>query len=136
VRSYVGDKPMYNLTIQDTHTYYVVAGTTPVLVHNVCDGDGWGSNTRLAQKFEKHGEKLGYETEWEYENGSIDLTCVCDGRRSGVLSKTDSVSGKTYFYDPHSGEFAIVLRGNGILDYYHLDGGIGSFNGMPGMMNP
>ncbi|WP_333766908.1 polymorphic toxin-type HINT domain-containing protein [Streptomyces sp. IBSBF 2435] len=25
---------MYNLTIQDLHTYYVLAGTTPILVHN------------------------------------------------------------------------------------------------------
>ena len=25
---------MFNLTVQDTHTYYVLAGNTPVLVHN------------------------------------------------------------------------------------------------------
>ncbi|GAA3246616.1 hypothetical protein GCM10020256_74360 [Streptomyces thermocoprophilus] len=25
---------MYNLTVADLHTYYVLAGTTPVLVHN------------------------------------------------------------------------------------------------------
>ncbi|MFE2376130.1 polymorphic toxin-type HINT domain-containing protein [Streptomyces sp. NPDC059398] len=28
----------YNLTIAQLHTYYVVAGTTPVLVHNTCGG--------------------------------------------------------------------------------------------------
>jgi hypothetical protein len=27
-------KDMYNLTVQDLHTYYVLAGSTPVLVHN------------------------------------------------------------------------------------------------------
>jgi hypothetical protein len=27
-------KDMYNLTVQDLHTYYVLAGATPVLVHN------------------------------------------------------------------------------------------------------
>ncbi|MFD5415769.1 polymorphic toxin-type HINT domain-containing protein, partial [Streptomyces nojiriensis] len=27
-------KPAYNLTVNDLHTYYVLAGTTPVLVHN------------------------------------------------------------------------------------------------------
>ncbi len=26
----------YNLTVADLHTYYVLAGTTPVLVHNAC----------------------------------------------------------------------------------------------------
>ncbi|MFJ2214784.1 polymorphic toxin-type HINT domain-containing protein [Streptomyces sp. NPDC101062] len=35
----------YNLTIADIHTYYVLAGQTPVLVHNsncnLFDGDGW-----------------------------------------------------------------------------------------------
>ena len=30
---------MHDLTIADTHTYYVVAGATPVLVHN-CNSGG------------------------------------------------------------------------------------------------
>jgi RHS repeat-associated protein len=34
VRSFVGSQDMYNLTVADYHTYYVLAGTTPVLVHN------------------------------------------------------------------------------------------------------
>ncbi|WP_089101568.1 ricin-type beta-trefoil lectin domain protein [Streptomyces hyaluromycini] len=29
-----GDRDMYNLTVDDLHTYYVVAGGTPILVHN------------------------------------------------------------------------------------------------------
>ncbi|MFJ3822033.1 HNH/endonuclease VII fold putative polymorphic toxin [Streptomyces nodosus] len=29
-----GDRDMYNLTVADLHTYYVLAGETPVLVHN------------------------------------------------------------------------------------------------------
>ncbi|MBM9439940.1 polymorphic toxin type 28 domain-containing protein [Actinacidiphila bryophytorum] len=29
-----GEADMYNLTVNDLHTYYVLAGTTPVLVHN------------------------------------------------------------------------------------------------------
>ncbi|WP_412794201.1 polymorphic toxin-type HINT domain-containing protein [Streptomyces sp. MS06] len=29
-----GDGDMYNLTVDDLHTYYVLAGETPVLVHN------------------------------------------------------------------------------------------------------
>jgi hypothetical protein len=32
--------PAYNLTVDDLHTYYVVAGTTPVLVHNADPGCG------------------------------------------------------------------------------------------------
>ncbi|MFG1954728.1 LamG-like jellyroll fold domain-containing protein [Micromonospora sp. NPDC048830] len=34
VRNYTGDKRMHDLTVADIHTYYVLAGNTPVLVHN------------------------------------------------------------------------------------------------------
>ena len=34
VHSYPGAKTMHNLTVTDIHTYYVIAGNTPVLVHN------------------------------------------------------------------------------------------------------
>jgi hypothetical protein len=39
VRNFADDngRDMRDLTVADVHTYYVVAGTTPVLVHN-CDG--------------------------------------------------------------------------------------------------
>ncbi|MFC1429959.1 ricin-type beta-trefoil lectin domain protein [Streptacidiphilus sp. N1-3] len=35
VRDYTGSMATYDLTIDGVHTYYVVAGTTPVLVHNI-----------------------------------------------------------------------------------------------------
>jgi len=34
VKPVPGSAAMYNLTVQQLHTYYVLAGTTPVLVHN------------------------------------------------------------------------------------------------------
>ena len=34
--NYVGARTMYDLTVDTIHTYYVLAGSTPVLVHN-CD---------------------------------------------------------------------------------------------------
>jgi len=34
VHNYAGAKNMHNLTIADLHTYYVIAGNVPVLVHN------------------------------------------------------------------------------------------------------
>jgi hypothetical protein len=34
VRQHVGARWMHDLTVADTHTYYVLAGKTPVLVHN------------------------------------------------------------------------------------------------------
>jgi RHS repeat-associated protein len=37
VRNFAGGNDMYDLTVKDTHTYYVMAGNTPVLVHNCGD---------------------------------------------------------------------------------------------------
>jgi hypothetical protein len=34
VLSFTGSRPMYDLTVGGTHTFYVLAGDTPVLVHN------------------------------------------------------------------------------------------------------
>jgi hypothetical protein len=34
IRHWTGLAPAYNLTVDDLHTYYVMAGRTPVLVHN------------------------------------------------------------------------------------------------------
>ncbi|GGJ60861.1 polymorphic toxin-type HINT domain-containing protein [Streptomyces brasiliensis] len=46
VRARPGDGDMYNLTIDRLHTYYVLAGQTPVLVHN---SGGWcGPGLRTA----------------------------------------------------------------------------------------
>ncbi|MFC1434545.1 LamG-like jellyroll fold domain-containing protein [Streptacidiphilus sp. N1-3] len=41
VRLYHADTTTYDLTIGDLHTYYVEAGTTPVLVHNCNLALGW-----------------------------------------------------------------------------------------------
>ncbi|MFD8717936.1 RHS repeat-associated core domain-containing protein [Streptomyces sp. NPDC059629] len=38
VRDYTGHIVTYNLTVQDLHTYYVMVGATPVLVHNGTGG--------------------------------------------------------------------------------------------------
>ncbi len=38
VRHYTQIRPVYDLTIEGVHTYYVRAGATPVLVHNCGDG--------------------------------------------------------------------------------------------------
>jgi hypothetical protein len=45
VDNHTGSTQMRDLTVDDTHTYYVVGGTTPVLVHN-CDLADIASNHR------------------------------------------------------------------------------------------
>jgi hypothetical protein len=36
VRATAGTAYRYNLTVRELHTYYVVTGGVPILVHNVC----------------------------------------------------------------------------------------------------
>jgi hypothetical protein len=50
----IGAQDMYNLTVADAHTYYVLAGTTPVLVHN-CGGPSVVTNERLGHIEYRHG---------------------------------------------------------------------------------
>jgi RHS repeat-associated protein len=48
-RSTLGQADRWNLTVQQLHTYYVVAGGTPILVHNSC-GPDMGAAARAAAK--------------------------------------------------------------------------------------
>lgn len=64
VRSYAGYKVMHDRTIDSVHTYYVVAGNTPVLVHNT---NGCGlpdlavSSAQFGKKWGKHAQDYGLD---------------------------------------------------------------------------
>ncbi|MEU4126175.1 polymorphic toxin-type HINT domain-containing protein [Streptomyces virginiae] len=51
-RTYPFAVTTHNLTVDDFHTYYVLAGATPVLVHNCGDGSGADGAARQASKSE------------------------------------------------------------------------------------
>jgi hypothetical protein len=55
IRDYTATLTAYNLAITGIHTYYVLAGTTPVLVHNTC---GIPRGFASASDFESFGAKL------------------------------------------------------------------------------
>jgi hypothetical protein len=63
----------YNLTVADIHTYYVLAGTTPVLVHNT-DGELTPEQLKSIRSFERlivdHQAKLeAYKVDpWAHDN--------------------------------------------------------------------
>ncbi|MFB6689531.1 polymorphic toxin-type HINT domain-containing protein [Streptomyces virginiae] len=52
IRNYPYAVTTHNLTVDDFHTYYVLAGATPVLVHNCGDGSGADGATQQASKSE------------------------------------------------------------------------------------
>lgn len=76
---------VYNLSVADLHTYYVLAGDKSVLVHNSqgCIGDRWTSPKNL----DKHGDEMGIASKSEYDRAARDLMCTCGGPRPGVQIK-------------------------------------------------
>lgn len=83
--SFTGQRTMYDLTVDDIHTYYVIAGNTPVLVHN-CNRGGMDFTDAERQKV--------YDANLE-ANGGV-LKCEYCGRdvvrrpsESGVPGRPD-----------------------------------------------
>ncbi|MGA3565240.1 polymorphic toxin-type HINT domain-containing protein [Micromonosporaceae bacterium DT59] len=75
---------VYNLTVDDIHTYYVIAGNTPVLVHN-CGGQTlYRSDTRAPEEI--------FETGFEPRGNNMDLMEHASGwsRDSGYVATTTS----------------------------------------------
>ncbi|MEV7179945.1 polymorphic toxin-type HINT domain-containing protein [Kitasatospora sp. NPDC093679] len=61
-RNWNARKPAFNLTVDELHTYYVLAGSIPVLVHNA---DCWTvSDEILDDIFDDHGPEILQGVEW------------------------------------------------------------------------
>ncbi|MFJ4674075.1 polymorphic toxin-type HINT domain-containing protein [Kitasatospora purpeofusca] len=106
VRRYHQQATTYNLTVADLHTYYVVAGNTPILVHNAtCDfisGEipeaaaiDRGSLTKLKEKqLEKAlgdiGENPhGFKADWVGKNNVARFDAMRDGDNRIILVSKD-----------------------------------------------
>ncbi|MFD7446442.1 LamG-like jellyroll fold domain-containing protein [Streptomyces sp. NPDC059909] len=90
-KSYTAQRVTYDLSIQDLHTYHVLAGITPVLVHNVDEGDlcklTLGPNLR-GQKAEgvtaERGDTvLAHEQRMINEFGDRNGCAACGAAKSG-----------------------------------------------------
>jgi len=57
IANFDGARTMYDLTINTNHTYYVLADTTPVLVHN-CPPVGGAPGSRPSKDFTKAGKRI------------------------------------------------------------------------------
>jgi RHS repeat-associated protein len=113
VRSWTGSHDMRNLTVQDLHTYFVVTGTAPVLVHNtacVTMTSVVGDDPFLA----KAARDAGRNQRVQQEMDSLFLQLSQGNMNPGIGTK--SLSGTDIFY----------ARGrNGArLFFRNVDGGI------------
>ncbi|MGQ4513755.1 polymorphic toxin-type HINT domain-containing protein [Streptomyces sp. DW26H14] len=130
-RSGITPRQVYDLTVADLHTYYVLAGTAPVLVHNCNE---WTSQSNLDIHYGKHADEMGFDSQIEYSEAAKALMCDCDGGLPGVMRKIDASSPDGIvirYFDPETGEYG--MKGpKGIITFYELDGGIATFKAMPG----
>ncbi|MER5866773.1 polymorphic toxin-type HINT domain-containing protein [Kitasatospora sp. NPDC002040] len=87
VRNYTAAMVTYDLTVQAQHTYYVLAGRTPVLVHNSGEGDAL---TALEQQISDEAKAI---------FSSPEFASIRAGHAAGEVAEI-SVRGVTVMYEP------------------------------------
>lgn len=100
VQVFSGLRYMYNLTVDSVHTYYVVAGVTPVLVHNENPGNGidlsganlWNGRFPLGGALDAGGPKNGIL--YRVQNGIISNYAVYDA--NGIILRRVDLIGDSH----------------------------------------
>jgi hypothetical protein len=113
--------PAHNLTVDDLHTYYVVAGTTPVLVHNQggmggCSDAAHQGVLHIRDEIAKEG--AGGSHSWAARMSDDELADYLDGfvTRGGGQELKDGAIG---WYDPDRG-IAVIQRGEYSMTGYKM----------------
>ncbi|WP_333774483.1 ricin-type beta-trefoil lectin domain protein [Streptomyces sp. IBSBF 3136] len=125
IRSVNAPQRVWDLTVAGLHTFYVKAGTAPVLVHNC--GDRWTSHGSLRDHFIDHGAEVGAQSEREYEAGAAFLACDCDPNEASILRRFDSLTQTATYFDTQTGEIAVKSK-KGLVTYFKPDRGVDYFN--------
>ncbi|MEV4538994.1 polymorphic toxin-type HINT domain-containing protein [Asanoa sp. NPDC049518] len=120
-RSRTGAATMYNLTVDRVHTYYVLAGKTPVLVHNTGGMDGCSDAAYqgvLYIRDEIAREGAGGSHSWAARMSDDQLADYLDGfvTRGGGQPLKDGAIG---WYDADRG-VAIIQRGEYSMTGYEM----------------
>ncbi len=104
---YGGDKNMQDLTIADYHTYYVLAGDTPVLVHNTGGPSGPAAGAAGTQMLINDLQARGYmirgtEISMTAANG-VNVRFDVVAEKNGVLSVYDAKNGPSAGFTKNQG---------------------------------
>jgi hypothetical protein len=119
LHAYTAHVTTYNLTVDTAHTYYVVAGATPILVHN-CEVDVEGVLNELSSKRVTTGrifDAAGVAVHAELQAGGVsDLVRATDAylRQYGA-----PINPKAEYYPAAQhveAQYAMWMRQNGITD--------------------
>ncbi|MFD8599184.1 polymorphic toxin-type HINT domain-containing protein [Kitasatospora sp. NPDC059646] len=137
----------YNLTISDLHTYYVLAGATPVLVHNCDPRPDFNSNQSAGAHYAKHVKGVDFRIkkgaprepravdpdmpEFDgpggraaYREAARDFMAG-DGP-DGSISVT-TASGGMHRFDPTTGYYGYLNSGGTISTFFRPDDGLSYF---------
>ncbi|GLU50525.1 hypothetical protein Nans01_48760 [Nocardiopsis ansamitocini] len=131
----VADQQVHNLTVEDLHTYHVVAGQTPILVHNDNGDCGWDM-TKLDEKYDKHvfgdGKRPGEDPdmpEYQDEINGVDgfdryqqdaCALMCGPKGEGVREVVRSGDGAILRLDTSTGRLGIMQNGK-ITNFFRPD---------------
>ena len=90
-----GRHTVHNLTIADIHTYYVLAGVKPVLVHNRggCKEDSYAIEDHVVPRHTRNGDQVNgakslFDAGW--------ISVRCNGKCGGKL---DTIRGRPVEFD-------------------------------------
>ena len=99
VLTLMGNRHMLNLTVNELHTYYVLAGTTPVLVHNDNGSDLPDRETARLDVMRRAGIPLDANPIDELRNASgVQYVYDVDGR---YMLVTENTMGRSHPGEPH-----------------------------------
>ncbi|MFC8706625.1 polymorphic toxin-type HINT domain-containing protein [Streptomyces anulatus] len=122
-------QPAYNLTVESLHTYFVLAGRTPVLVHNaVCPkeiDEAWNPGTfdtpadTFKHHYEKHGETVGVSPE-QYMRDAREWAASNPGRGYNA-KRIDFGNGKwgVKYTDPNGGRGGMLGPDRKLVSFWY-----------------
>ncbi|WP_369015981.1 hypothetical protein [Actinocrinis puniceicyclus] len=126
VHSYTAKVVTYNLTVDELHTYYVLAGTTPVLVHNAAACTS-GNNAFAATGRQVHKEFSDTLDEYGAIGYEGEVTLPSGLRPDGVY--TDPVTGVRVPIELKPDNPRQIARGLKELGAYEQEMGVASGSG-------
>lgn len=117
----------YNFTVADLHTYYVLAGKTPVLVHNSDCGPELNINEgQFGKKWGKHAQDYGLNPgdasaqKW-FRDKISEVRGSHDEVRQGLWNPNNGGGNDYFFY--RRGKDLLVTKGDGqFVTMFPMDG--------------
>lgn len=133
-RTYEDNVRTYNLTVDDLHTYYVLAGTVPVLVHNsgLCpekiddvfhNPSGRSSQDQFEYHWDKHAKGRGVTREQYLQDAQDWATGIAQpggkkGLNASLETLADGARGIKYV-DPQTGKGGITGPGGKAVTFWY-----------------